>query len=48
MKGYMEEHGLKAQVSMTDESDFAMAFVVIEKVDQPSITQHDGNMGNHE
>ena len=46
MKGYMEEHGLKAQVSMTDESDFAMAFVVIEKVDQPSRTQHDDNVND--
>ena len=39
MKGFMEERGLKAQVSMTDESDFAMAFVVIEKVDPTDTTK---------
>ena len=33
MKGYMESRRLRAQVSMTDEADFAMAFVIIEKMD---------------
>ncbi len=42
MKDYMEKRGLKAQVSMTDEIDFAVAFVVIEKDGLPSETQHDG------
>ncbi len=32
LKEYMEKLGLKAQVSITDEADYAVAFVVIEQV----------------
>ncbi len=32
LKEYMEKLGLKAQVSITDEADYAVAFVVIERV----------------
>lgn len=32
MAGFMEERGLKAHVSMSDEADFAQAFVIIEKI----------------
>lgn len=31
LKDYMEQHGLTAQVSITDEADYAVAFVIIEK-----------------
>ncbi len=33
LKEHMEKLGLKAQVSVTDEADFAVAFVVIERVE---------------
>ncbi len=32
LKEHMEKHGLKAQVSVTDEAEYAMAFVVIEQI----------------
>ncbi|MEC5216434.1 holo-[acyl-carrier protein] synthase [Actimicrobium sp. GrIS 1.19] len=28
---FMEQHGLSAQVSITDETDYAVAFVIVEK-----------------
>lgn len=31
LKEFMEEHGLTAQVSITDETDYAVAFVIVEK-----------------
>ncbi|NEX62773.1 holo-ACP synthase [Noviherbaspirillum galbum] len=31
LKEFMEQHGLTAQVSITDESDYAVAFVIVEK-----------------
>jgi holo-[acyl-carrier protein] synthase len=29
---FMQQHGLTAQVSITDESDYAVAFVIVEKI----------------
>jgi holo-[acyl-carrier protein] synthase len=31
LAAYMQEHGLSAQVSITDEADYAVAFVIVEK-----------------
>ncbi len=31
LKTYMDLHGLSAQVSITDEADYAVAFVILEK-----------------
>lgn len=31
LKDFMEKNGLTAQVSITDESDYAVAFVIVEK-----------------
>lgn len=31
LKEFMEKNGLTAQVSLTDESDYAVAFVIVEK-----------------
>lgn len=31
LKDFMEQNGLTAQVSITDESDYAVAFVIVEK-----------------
>jgi holo-[acyl-carrier protein] synthase len=31
LKDYMDQHGLTAQVSITDEADYAVAFVIVEK-----------------
>jgi holo-[acyl-carrier protein] synthase len=31
LKDHMDSHGLRAQVSISDESDYALAFVVVEK-----------------
>jgi holo-[acyl-carrier protein] synthase len=31
LKEFMEQHGLTAQVSITDEADYAVAFVIVEK-----------------
>jgi holo-[acyl-carrier protein] synthase len=31
LQAYMKEHGLTAQVSITDEADYAVAFVIVEK-----------------
>lgn len=31
LKTYMEQNGLTAQISITDESDYAVAFVIVEK-----------------
>lgn len=31
LKEFMEENGLTAQVSITDEADYAVAFVIVEK-----------------
>ena len=33
LKKHMEKHGLKAQVSVTDEAEYALAFVVIEQME---------------
>lgn len=35
LKEYMDLHRLSAQVSLTDEADYAVAFVIIEKNDNP-------------
>ena len=29
---FMQEHGISAQVSMTDEAEYAVAFVIVEKI----------------
>ncbi len=34
LKEFMESNGLIAQVSITDESDYAVAFVVVEKTEE--------------
>lgn len=31
LKTFMEEHGLTAQISITDEAEYAVAFVIVEK-----------------
>lgn len=31
LKAFMESHGLTAQVSITDEAEYAVAFVIVEK-----------------
>ena len=31
LKSFMEQHGLSAQISITDEADYAVAFVIVEK-----------------
>ena len=31
LKEFMDLHGLSAQVSITDEDDYAVAFVIVEK-----------------
>ncbi|TFV90321.1 holo-ACP synthase [Oxalobacteraceae bacterium OM1] len=31
LKDFMEQHGLSAQISITDEADYAVAFVIVEK-----------------
>ncbi len=31
LKSFMEEHGLTAQISITDEAEYAVAFVIVEK-----------------
>lgn len=31
LQAFMERHGLTAQVSITDEADYAVAFVIVEK-----------------
>ncbi|SNS75347.1 holo-[acyl-carrier protein] synthase [Noviherbaspirillum humi] len=31
LKDFMDQHGLTAQISITDESDYAVAFVIVEK-----------------
>jgi holo-[acyl-carrier protein] synthase len=31
LKDYMDLHGLSAQVSITDEAEYAVAFVIVEK-----------------
>jgi holo-[acyl-carrier protein] synthase len=31
LKEFMEQHGLTAQISITDEVDYAVAFVIVEK-----------------
>ncbi|MGH8807954.1 MAG: holo-ACP synthase, partial [Noviherbaspirillum sp.] len=31
LKEFMEQNGLTAQVSITDEADYAVAFVIVEK-----------------
>jgi holo-[acyl-carrier protein] synthase len=31
LKAFMEDHGLTAQVSITDEAEYAVAFVIVEK-----------------
>ena len=31
LKEFMEQHGLTAQISITDEADYAVAFVIVEK-----------------
>jgi holo-[acyl-carrier protein] synthase len=31
LKDFMEQNGLTAQVSITDEADYAVAFVIVEK-----------------
>lgn len=31
LQAFMEEHQLTAQVTITDESDYAVAFVIVEK-----------------
>lgn len=31
LKGWMEQRGLSAQVSITDEAEYALAFVIVEK-----------------
>jgi holo-[acyl-carrier protein] synthase len=31
LQAYMKEHGLTAQVTITDEADYAVAFVIVEK-----------------
>jgi len=31
LKQFMQEHGLTAQVTITDEADYAVAFVIVEK-----------------
>lgn len=31
LKDYMDQNGLSAQVSITDEADYAVAFVIVEK-----------------
>ena len=33
LKAHMEKLGLKAQVSVTDEAEYALAFVVIEQME---------------
>ena len=33
LKEFMEQNGLSAQVTVTDESDYAVAFVVVEKLE---------------
>jgi len=33
LKEFMEQNGLTAQVSITDESDYAVAFVIVEKTE---------------
>jgi holo-[acyl-carrier protein] synthase len=30
LKEFMEQHGLTAQISITDEADYAVAFVIVE------------------
>ena len=34
LKDYMDLHGLSAQVSITDEADYAVAFVIVEKTEK--------------
>ena len=34
LKDYMDLHGLSAQVSITDEIEYAVAFVIVEKAEQ--------------
>ena len=34
LKDYMDLHGLRAQVSITDEAEYAVAFVLVEKKEQ--------------
>ena len=34
LQAFMEEKGLAAQVSVTDESDYAVAFVIVEKQEE--------------
>jgi holo-[acyl-carrier protein] synthase len=31
LQAYMKQHGLSAQVTITDEADYAVAFVIVEK-----------------
>lgn len=31
LQAYMKQHGLSAQVTLTDEADYAVAFVIVEK-----------------
>ncbi len=31
LREFMEQHGLSAQISITDEADYAVAFVIVEK-----------------
>jgi holo-[acyl-carrier protein] synthase len=31
LKQYMDNNGLSAQVTLTDEADYAVAFVIVEK-----------------
>lgn len=38
LKAHMEKLGLKAQVSVTDEAEYALAFVVIEQLENASET----------
>ena len=38
LKAHMEELGLKAQVSVTDEAEYALAFVVIEQMEEATET----------
>lgn len=32
LKLFMEQHGLSAQITITDEADYAVAFVIVEKI----------------